>query len=137
MTTRKILGSLVVLLTVLFLFQVSPGISADHIVTNIVLTPDTPNIAAFDQHVTVGFDYSTTNDGDVAIDVTPYTSNGPVFAFTSPGGAVLAPDADSGSTWFSIPKKATITKIRIRMTQANPPNELLFKAFIPVNYQVK
>ena len=136
MTTRKILGSLVVLLTVLFLFQVSPGISADHIVTNIVLTPDTPNIVAFGQEVTVAFDYSTTNEGDVAIDVTPYTSNG-VPAFTSPGGVVLDPGTGSGSTRFSIPKKATITKIRIRMTQANPPNELLFKAFIPVNYQVK
>ena len=136
--THKILGGFVTVLALLFLFQASPGISADHIVTNIVLTPDTPNIAAFDQHVTVGFDYSTTNDGDVAIDVTPYTSNGVVSVFGSPGGVVLPTGTGTGqSTWFSIPKKATITKIRIRMTQANPPNELLFKAFIPVNYQIK
>jgi hypothetical protein len=63
MMTHKILGSFVTVLALVFLFQVSPGVSADHIVRNIVLAPDTPNILAFDQHLTITFDYSTIERG--------------------------------------------------------------------------
>ncbi|MDP2326273.1 MAG: hypothetical protein Q8N51_19905, partial [Gammaproteobacteria bacterium] len=92
MLTRKMYGTLIAVVTSLFLFQAAPGISnelpvgelsaemdatpsANHLVTNIVLTTPTPNILAHGQRVNFTFDYNTTEPGDVLIWGRPYSGS--------------------------------------------------------------
>ena len=149
-------GTLIAVLTLLFLFQASPGISAqmqlgeiiaetdvlpqaslNHIVTNIVLTPPTPNILAFNQDVTFTFDYSTTEPGGVLIWGRPFTSTGLAKNYAAHGSPVYPVGAGSGSGFFTITSgKVTITRIRFEIWDANQTTRL-FRGFIPVNYQFK
>ena len=137
MMTRKILGSLIVVLALVFLFQVPPGISADHIVTNIVLTPPTPNILGFDQNVTFTFDYSTTEPGGVRIFGRPFTSTGLASNYAAHGSGIYPAGTGSGSGFFTITSgKVRITRIRFEIWNADQSIRL-FRGFIPVNYQFK
>ena len=135
--TRKILGSLVAVLALLFLFQVSPGICADHLVTNIVLTPPTPNILGFDQNVTFTFDYSTTEPGGVRIFGRPFTSTGLASNYAAHGSGIYPVGTGSGSGFFTITSgKVRITRIRFEIWNADQTIRL-FRGFIPVDYQFK
>lgn len=137
MMNNKILGSLVAVLALLFLFQVSPGICADHLVTNIVLTPPTPNILAFDQDVTFTFDYTTTEPGGVRIFGRPYTSTGLASNYAAHGSGIYPVGTGSGSGFFTITSgKVRITRIRFEIWNADQSIRL-FRGFIPVNYQFK
>lgn len=135
---HKILGSFVAVLSFLFLFQVSPSICADHLVTNIVLTPPTPNILAFNQDVTFTFDYTTTDTDGVQIFGRPYTSTGLASNCTFYGeGLVYLPGTGSGRGGFTITSgKVRITRIGFEIWNAFR-TKLLFRGFIPVNYQFK
>ena len=156
MLTHKMHGTLIAVLTLFLLFQASPGISAEmqlgeisaetdvlpqaslnHIVTNIVLTPPTPNILAFNQDVTFTFDYSTTEPGGVRIFGRPFTSTGLAQNYAAHGSPLYPVGAGSGSGFFTITSgKVTITRIRFQIWNADQTT-LLFKGFIPVNYQFK
>lgn len=135
--SHKILGSLVAVLALLLLFQVSPGICADHLVTNIVLTPPTPNILAFDQEVTFTFDYTTTEPGGVRIFGRPFTSTGLARNYAAHGSGIYPVGTGSGSGFFTITSGTVrITRIRFDIWNADQ-TERLFRGFIPVNYQFK
>ena len=130
-------GTLIAVLTLLLLFQVSPGICADHLVTNIVLTPPTPNILAFDQDVTFTFDYTTTEPGGVRIFGRPYTSTGLASNYAAHGSGIYPAGTGSGSGFFTITSgKVRITRIRFEIWNADQSIRL-FRGFIPVNYQFK
>ena len=133
--THKILGGFVTVLALLFLFQVSPGISADNIVKNIVLTPGSPNILAFGEHVTITFDYSTTNY--VEIQATPYSNDGPLRGAILSGSPVYSPGSGSGSYFFTFNRKVNVTKILIHMWDQGEELQTVFKAFITVDYKFR
>ena len=156
MLTHKMLGTLVVVLTLLLIFQASPSMSAEmqrgeisaerdvlpqaslsHIVTNIVLAPPTPNILAFNQDVTFTFDYSTTEPGGVLIWGRPFTSTGLASNYAAHGSPVYPTGAGSGSGFFTITSgKITITRIRFEIWNADQTIRV-FRGFIPVDYQFK
>jgi hypothetical protein len=48
--------------------------SGEHLITNVSLGPDTPNILAFNDNVNLNFNYATTQVGGVYIFARPYTS---------------------------------------------------------------
>lgn len=50
--------------------------ASDHLITNIVLTPLTPNVLAVGENVNLTFDYQTTEPGGVRIFARPYTGAG-------------------------------------------------------------
>ena len=156
MLSHKMHGTLITVLSFLLLFQASSGISnemplgelisesdalplasVEHLVTNIVLTPPTPNILAFNQQVTFTFDYSTTEPGGVRIWGRPFTSLGLAKNYAAHGSPVYPVGTGSSSGFFTITdKKVTITKIRFQVWNADQTT-LLFQGFIPVNYQFK
>ena len=156
MLTHKMHGTLIAVLTLLFLCQASLGISnemplgeisaetnalplasVDHLVTNIVLTPPTPNILALNQNVTFTFNYSTTEAGGVRIFGRPFASAGLAKNYAAHGSPLYPVGTGSDNGFFTITSgKVTITKIRFQILNADQ-TILLFQGFIPVNYQFK
>src|SRR5262245_44714190 len=109
--------------------------AGDHLVTNISLTTDTPNILAFNQHVDLTFDYSTTDAGGVLIFARPFT-NGALTPNYAAHPSPLYPTSatGTGTGWFTISSGAAVVDhIRIQMWNANQTT-LLFETFIPVYY---
>ena len=110
----------------------APG---DHLVTNISLGPDTPNILRTNQDVTINFSYSTTQVGGVRIFVHPYT-NGAPSANYAVSGSPLYPQSATGTGSGTITITAgtiVVDEINLHMTDANQ-TVVLFDAFIPVYY---
>jgi hypothetical protein len=117
--------------------DVLPQASLSHIVTNIVLTPPTPNILAFDQDVTFTFDYTTTEPGGVRIFGRPFTSTGLASNYAAHGSPLYPAGAGSDSGFFTITSgKVRITRIRFEIWNADQTIRL-FRGFIPVDYQFK
>jgi hypothetical protein len=109
--------------------------AGDHLVTNISLGPDTPNILRNNQDVTVSFSYSTTEKNGVRIFARPFT-NGALSPNYAASGSPLYPASATGkgSGTFTIQTgKVVVDQIRFRMYNANQTT-LLFEAFIPVYY---
>lgn len=154
MSTRKMHATLIAVVTSLFLFQAAPGIgnelpvgelsaemdatpSANHLVTNIVLTTPTPNILAHNQQVNFTFDYNTTEAGGVRIWGRPYTGSALTPNYAAHGSPLHAVGAGSGSGYFTITTgRVTVNKIRFEIWD-NAQTRRLFRGFIPVNYQYK
>jgi len=156
MLTHKLFGTLVAVLALLLLFQASPGISAEmqlgevigqtdepqpaplnHIVTNISLTPSTPNILEFNQHVEFTFDYRTTEPTGVRIWGRPYTGDILTPHYAAHGSPIYLTGTGTGSGYFTITSgKVTVNRIRFEIWDADQTVRL-FRGFIPVNYQFK
>ena len=71
----------------------APG---DHLVTNIDLTPDTPNILRFNESVNITFDYSTTEPSGVRIFARPFT-NGALTPNYAAAGSPIYPTSATGT----------------------------------------
>ena len=110
----------------------APG---DHLVTNISLGPDTPNILRTNQDVTINFSYSTTQAGGVRIFVHPYTNGAPSLNYAVSGSPLYAQSATgTGSGTITITAGTIVVdEIHLQMTDANQ-TVVLFDAFIPVYY---
>jgi hypothetical protein len=119
------------------------GITAAHSVTQLGLTPASPNILKFGQNVTVTFNYDTTQVGGVRIFVRPISID-PVT-----GGDLLTPNyaacpsplypigSGTGSCTFTITDvNVTVEKIRIQMWDANQ-TVLLYNVKVPLHYKFR
>ncbi len=113
----------------------APAAPGDHLVTNISLTPDTPNIRAFNQRVDVAFDYSTTEPTGVRIFARPFTNGALTPNYAADGSPIYPTSATGkGSNGFTISSGTVLVdQIRIQMLDANQ-STLLFETFIPVHY---
>ncbi len=111
----------------------APG---DHIVTNIVLGPDTPNILAFNNHVELTFKYSTTEAAGVRIFVVPFTNGSPTPNLADSPSPIYptATDGDANGYITVTSGAVVVDQIQIRITTANQ-SAVLFEAYIPVYYQ--
>ena len=119
------------------------GITAAHSVTQLGLTPASPNILKFGQNITVTFNYDTTQVGGVRIFVRPISID-PVT-----GADMLTPNyaacpspiypigSGAGSCTFTITDvNATVEKIRIQMLNADQ-SVLLYNIKLPVMYKFR
>ena len=113
----------------------APAAPGDHLVTNITLTPDTPNILAFNQRVVVAFDYSTTEPTGVRIFARPFTNGALTPNYAADGSPVYPTSATgTGTNGFTITSGTVLVdQIRIQMLDASQ-STLLFETFIPVHY---
>jgi hypothetical protein len=113
-------------------FVAAPG---DHLVTNIILGPDTPNILGHGQQVYLDFSYSTNQEGGVRIFARPFTDGALTPGFSAhPSGTYPTSATGVGEGWFTINSgQVVVDQIRIRMTDANQTT-ILFETFIPVHY---
>jgi hypothetical protein len=107
----------------------------DHLVTNIALGPDTPNILRFSQDVNLTFDYSTTQAGGVRIFARPFTGGALTPNYSAHPSPLYPTSATGqGSGFFTITAgQVVVDQIRIQMWDANQ-TQLLFETLIPVHY---
>ena len=112
----------------------SPTAPGDHLVTDIYLTPDSPNILRTHDNVNLSFQYVTNEPSGVRIFARPYTNGAPTPNYGAHGSAVYPTGSGQGSGWFTINSgEVVVDQIRIRMTNADQ-TDVLFEAFLPVYY---
>ena len=108
---------------------------ANHMVSNITLAPDTPDVLAFDQNVDLRFNYSTQEPNGVRIWARPFTNGNLTPNYAAHGSPIYTTGSGSGSGFFTITKGTVVVdQIRIQMWDANQ-TVLLFEAFLPVYYR--
>ncbi|HEY7185284.1 MAG TPA: hypothetical protein VH436_01985 [Vicinamibacterales bacterium] len=118
------------------------GVTAAHSVTQLVLTPDTPNILKFGQNITVNFSYDTTQVGGVRIFVRPISLDALGNDMLTPNYAAcpspLYPTGSgTGSCTLTITDvDANVDKLRIQMWDANQTVRL-FNMKVPVSYKFR
>ena len=120
-------------LPVYYLFSNSP-----YIVTNIGLTPDTPDVLKFNQNVDLTFDYTTTRlQLGVRIFARPFTNGALTPHYGAHPSGAYSSVSGSGTGWFTIlSTQVVVDQIRIQMTNADQ-SLLLFEAFLPVYYRFR
>jgi hypothetical protein len=112
-----------------------PTAPGDHLITNITLGPDTPNILRTNQNVDLTFSYSTTEPTGVRIFARPYTNGSPTPNYAAHPSPLYPTSATgSASGWFTISTGTVeVDQVRLQMYNANQ-SALLFDAYIPVYY---
>ncbi len=106
-----------------------------HSVTNIHLTPDTPDVLKFNQDVNLTFDYTTRQANGVYIWARPFTNGALTPHYAAHGSPVYPTGAGSGSGFFTITSGTVVVdQIRIQMWDTSQTT-LLFEAFLPVYYR--
>ncbi len=110
-------------------FIEAPG---DHLVTNISLSPDSPNIFRTNQDINLTFDYITNQVGGVRIWVRPFTNGALTPNYTAHASQLYPLGSGQGSGYFSISTGTVVVdEIRIQMWN-DGQTTLLFEAFLPV-----
>jgi hypothetical protein len=128
---KKITNKLFYLVIVFLIFN---RFGICHSITNIQLSPSSPDTLAFDQHVDISYDYQTDEASGVRIWVNAYT-DGSETRNTATQGSLLHPvGSGSGTTYFFISSDEVIVdSIRLYM-HAEDSGELLHEIFTPVYY---
>jgi hypothetical protein len=118
------------------------GLTAANSVTQLVITPATPNILKFGQNITVNFNYDTAQVGGVRIFVRPITIDEFGNDMLTPNyGACPSPIYATGSgtgscTLTIVDGDVTVDKLRIQMWDANQTVRL-FNIKVPVHYRFR
>lgn len=154
MFARKILTTLLAVLTLSLLCQVSmaisaemetddlksaelPQASAEHLVSQITLSPATPNILKFGDNVNISFSYNTTQAGGVRIFPRPMTGNALTPNYAASGSPLYPVGSGNGTAYFTITSgPVTVDKIRFRIYNADQ-SVLLYNITIPVHYKFR
>ncbi len=112
----------------------SPTDPGDHLVTNITLTPDSPNILRTNVDVNLAFTYITNEPGGVRIWARPFTNGQLTPNYAAHGSPVYPTGSGQGTGSFTITNGTVeVDQIRFQIWDANQ-TELLFEAFLPVYY---
>ncbi len=147
---------LIALLTLFLLFQSSSAISdevqpvgeineaavevlasAPNLVTNISLSPDTPNILAFGNDFTVSFNYVTNQAGGVRIFARPMTGSILTPHYAACPSPLYPTPSGAGTCDITITSgNVTVDKIRFQILNADQ-SKLLFQTTIPVHYKFR
>ena len=103
--------------------------------TQIALTPRTPNVLQLNDQVTFSFSYNTTEAGGVRIFARPFTNGGLTPNYAAHGSGVYPVGSGSGTGFFTITSGASpSTSIRFQMWDVRQTT-LLYQGFIPVHYR--
>lgn len=113
--------------------QAAPAAS-DHLITDIVLTPLTPNVLEVGENVNLTFDYQTTEPGGVRIFARPYTGSIYTPGYSAHGSGVYPTGTGTASGFFTIDSPTVVDRIQLRMYNADQ-SVLLFEAYIPVHFE--
>ena len=106
---------------------------AGNLVTNVRLSPQTPNIVGLSENINVAFDYQTTVLAGVQIFARPFSGGATTPHYLAHGSGIYPVGSGSGSGWFSIGSgTGVIDHIRLQMYSAD--TVLLFEYFLPVHY---
>lgn len=112
----------------------TPAEPGDHLVTNIVLNPDSPNILRTNQNVTASFTYITNEPTGVRIFVRPFTNGALSPNYAGNPSGIYPTGSGQASGFFTITSgEVVVDQVRIQIYNANQ-SSLLFEAFLPVHY---
>lgn len=108
---------------------------AIHAVTNIALTPDTPDVLGLSQSVSFTFDYITRQPGGVRIWGRPFTNGALTPSYAAHGSPLHPTGGGSSSGFFTITNgQPVVDQLRIQMWD-DAQSTLLFEAFLPVYFR--
>jgi hypothetical protein len=108
---------------------------AIHAVTNIALTPDTPDVLGLNQSVSFTFDYITRQPGGVRIWGRPFTNGALTPSYAAHGSPLHPTGGGSSSGFFTITNgQPVVDQLRIQMWD-DAQSTLLFEAFLPVYFR--
>ncbi len=106
-----------------------------NIVTNVTLSPATPNILDHNQDITVNFNYTTINAGGVRIFARPFTHGQLSPNYAASGSPLYPTGSGAGSGAITISSGPVIVDA-IRFTVLNADQSVvLFETLAPVHYQ--
>jgi hypothetical protein len=112
----------------------APAAPGDHLVLNISLNPDSPNILRTNQDVNVNFTYITNEPSGVRIFVRPYTNGALTPNYAAHPSGLYPTGSGQGSGWFTITSgEVVVDQIRFTIWDAIQAT-LLFEAYLPVHY---
>ena len=139
MGTERIGGWLLIAMVlsaaVVLLVAPAGALAADNLVTQIALTPRTPNVLQLNDQVTFSFSYNTTEAGGVRIFARPFTNGGLTPNYAAHGSGVYPVGSGSGTGFFTIASgSVTVDQIRFQMWNESQTT-LLYEGFIPVHYR--
>jgi hypothetical protein len=101
--------------------------STQHLVSSVVMTPDTPNFVAFNENVSFTFSYRTTEPGGVRIFIRPLTNDVLTPNYAAHGSPLYATGSGTGTGFFTITSgNATVNYVRIQMYNSDQ-SVLLFE----------
>jgi hypothetical protein len=108
--------------------------SPTNIVSNIELSPDTPNVFKYNENVNLTFNYSTNQPGGVRIWARPFSGANLSPNYAAHGSPLYPTSATGqGTGFFTLTAgPLVVDKVRIQMWDANQTT-LLFEAFLPVH----
>ena len=142
--TRNLCRTLIAVTAILFVFQASGhSQTAAHSVTQIGMSPLSPNVLKFGQQITVNFSYDTTEPGGVRIWARPMSID-PVTGldmltpnYAACGSPVYPTGSGVGSCTFTITSgEVVVDKIRIQMWDTNQTTRLS-NVKLPVHYRFR
>ena len=108
-----------------------------HIVTDIDLNVDTPDVLKFNENVNISFNYSTRQAGGVRIFARPFTNGALTPNYAAHASPLYPTGSGNGTGSFTITSgQVVVDQIRIQMWDANQTT-LLFEAFLPVYYRFR
>ena len=94
----------------------APLAQGDHLVTALILTPDTPNILRTNENVSLTFQYITNDAGGVRIFARPFTDGSPTPGYAAHGSGIYPMGSGQGDGWFTISSGTVVVdQIRIQM----------------------
>lgn len=107
--------------------------AASHLVTQIELSPDTPNLFKYGGNVNLTFNYTTNQPGGVRIWARPFSGPNLTPGYAAHGSPIYPAGSGNGTGSFNLTTgPMVVDKIRIQMWDANQTT-LLFEAFLPVH----
>lgn len=111
--------------------------NSSHVVTNVFMTADTPDVLAFDQNINFRFNYSTQGAGNVRIFLRPFTNGALTPNYAAHGSQAYETGSGSGTGYFTILSgQVVVDQVRVQMYNASQTT-LLFEAFLPVYYRFR
>jgi hypothetical protein len=103
-------------------------------ITNIRLSPESPDTLKIGERVNITFNYYTEEAGGVRIFVRPYTHGSRSPGYGAHGSPVYPPGSGDGSGWFTINSgRVTVDQLQFRMYNADQ-SKLLLEFYIRVSY---
>ena len=108
-----------------------------NMVTDITLSPDTPNVLHFNDNVNLTFNYITRQPGGVRIWARPITNGALTPNYAAHGSPLYPTGGGTGSGFFTITTgQVVVDQVRIQMWD-DAETTLLFEAFLPVYYRFR
>jgi len=103
-------------------------------IINVAISPSSPAALLPDEHVSIAFDYATTEPGGVRILVQPFTNGALSFPYIGRVSPLQPAGKGNGTSFLAAPPMSVVVdQLRFQMYNADE-SVLLLEVFVPVEY---